>query len=87
MSIEVINVGTVPNDGTGDGLRTAYIKCNNNFAYLNSLISSNPPGTSIGSIGDSAGQIAYDSNYLYICFQNYDGSSVVWGRIALDTSW
>lgn len=87
MAIEVINVGTVPNDGTGDGLRTAYIKCNNNFAYLNSFTSGNPPATSLGSVGDTAGQTAYDSQYFYVCFQDYDGSSVVWGRITLDTSW
>lgn len=34
MAIETINVGTLPNDGTGDPLRTAYIKANNNFASL-----------------------------------------------------
>lgn len=87
MAIEVINVGTVPNDGTGDGLRTAYIKCNNNFAYLNSFTSNNAPTLSTGSVGDSAGQTAYDGSYYYVCFQDYDGSSVIWGRISLDTSW
>ncbi len=87
MAIQVINVGTVPNDGTGDGLRTAYIKCNDNFAFLNSRTSDNPPTTSMGSVGDAAGTISYDSGYLYVCFQDYDGSSVIWGRIALDTSW
>ena len=25
------NVGATANDGTGDGIRTAYIKCNDNF--------------------------------------------------------
>ena len=31
MSKEIINVGTNPNDGTGDSLRNAMIKSNNNF--------------------------------------------------------
>jgi len=31
MAIETINVGTSANDGTGDTLRNAFIKCNNNF--------------------------------------------------------
>lgn len=85
MAIEVINVGTVPNDGTGDGLRTAYIKCNNNFAYLNSYTSGNPPVTSVGSVGDTAGQTAYDSGFFYVCYADYDGSSNVWGRVALSS--
>lgn len=87
MAIQVINVGTVPNDGTGDGLRTAYIKCNNNFALLNSRVKTSPPITAFGSIGDIVGNYAMDSAHFYICFQDFDGSSVIWGRVALDTSW
>ena len=34
MAREIINVGATANDGTGDGLRTAYIKCNDNFKSL-----------------------------------------------------
>lgn len=34
MAQQVINVGNTPNDGTGDPLRTAYIKCNQNFSEL-----------------------------------------------------
>ena len=36
--IQNIGVGTIPNDGTGDPLRTAFIKVNNNFAYHSGLI-------------------------------------------------
>ena len=35
-----INVGTTPNDGTGDSLRNAFIKCNNNFTASNGTTSS-----------------------------------------------
>ena len=38
MSQQVINVGTVANDGTGDPLRTAFIKVNANFAEVYTLI-------------------------------------------------
>jgi len=31
MAIQTVNVGTTPNDGTGDPARTAFIKLNNNF--------------------------------------------------------
>jgi len=31
MAQEIINIGTTPNDGTGDPLRTAFTKVNENF--------------------------------------------------------
>lgn len=34
MSQQIINVGALPNDGTGDPLRTAYQKINNNFTQI-----------------------------------------------------
>lgn len=40
-----INVGTTANDGTGDDLRTAFIKVNDNFQYM-------------GNTGFNAGNIA-----------------------------
>lgn len=40
MAIQVIYLGKVPNDGTGDGIRTAFIKINNNFEKLYSAFDS-----------------------------------------------
>lgn len=34
MPQQVINIGSSPNDGTGDPLRTAFDKCNDNFTEL-----------------------------------------------------
>lgn len=34
MAIQLVNIGALPNDGTGDPLRTAFQKINNNFIYL-----------------------------------------------------
>ena len=34
MAQEIINIGSVPNDGTGDPIRTAFDKVNNNFDEL-----------------------------------------------------
>lgn len=34
MAIQFINIGSAPNDGTGDPIRTAYAKCNANFLEL-----------------------------------------------------
>lgn len=82
MAQQVINVGAAPNDGTGDPLRTAYQKCNTNFSELYSRAQITPPTTSVGSIGDAAGMYAYDNTFFYYCFQDYDGSSDIWYRIA-----
>ena len=82
MSREIINVGTVPNDGLGDPLRTAYIKCNTNFAELYSRAQSSPPLSPTGAVGDQAGMYAYSQNEFYYCFANYDGSSTIWTTIS-----
>jgi len=34
MTQQTINIGTVPNDDTGDAIRVAYDKCNDNFDEL-----------------------------------------------------
>jgi hypothetical protein len=38
MTIQTINIGGYANDGTGDDLRTAFTKVNNNFAQLGSTV-------------------------------------------------
>jgi hypothetical protein len=82
MTQQIINVGAAPNDGLGDPIRTAYIKCNDNFGELYSRQQTSPPDTLIGTIGDVAGMYAYDENYFYYCYANYDGSSQIWGQIS-----
>jgi len=81
MAREVINVGAAPNDGQGDPIRTAYIKTNNNFAELYSAVQLVPPSTLLGSAGNKAGMIAYSPTAFYYCFQDYDGSSEIWGEL------
>lgn len=81
MTQQVINVGPAPNDGLGDPIRTAYIKCNNNFGELYARAQTTPPASLVGAIGDLAGMYAYDDQYFYYCFQDFDGTSVIWGQI------
>ena len=85
MAIEVINVGSAPNDGLGDPLRTAYIKCNTNFAELYSRVQTVVPTTSVGTTGDFAGMISFDGVYFYYCIGDYDGSTDIWYRVAGST--
>lgn len=41
------------------------------------------PTSSVGIQGDRAGQIASDSNYIYVCTADWDGSTNIWKRTAL----
>lgn len=62
MTQQVINVGTAPNDGAGDPIRTAFIKTNNNFAQLfgatlpNNIVN----GTSTVSINTANGNVSFN---------------------------
>lgn len=59
MSQQIINVGTNPNDGTGDPARTAFTKTNSNFTELyndvtaigfTAVADSTPPSAQLGYI-------------------------------------
>ena len=85
MAREVINVGSSPNDGTGDPLRTAYQKCNSNFGELYSRYQETVPTSSLGTVGDSKGMYAADDTYFYFCHTDYDGSTNIWLRVSGST--
>lgn len=86
MAQQTINVGPAPNDGQGDPIRSAFIKCNSNFTELFDRVQSSPPTSPTGVGGDSPGMIAWDNTYLYVCVAEYDGTSAIWQRIAFDTT-
>ena len=81
MAQQFIGVGSTPNDGQGNPIRTAFIKCNDNFSELFSYAQTSPPVTLVGDPGDQAGWYAYDANFFYYCFANYDGSSIIWAQV------
>lgn len=82
MSQQIINVGTAPNDGLGTPIRTAFQYTNNNFTQLFSLPNPTPPSTLVGKAGDVPGMYAYSAAYFYYCFGTYDGSTVIWSKVA-----
>jgi hypothetical protein len=49
MAKKNINVGNVINDGTGDDIRTAFVKVNNNFTELYDIGAQNNTGANVGS--------------------------------------
>jgi len=52
MTIKTINVGNVVNDGSGDDLRTAFVKVNDNFAELDNR---HGEANTASNIGDGEG--------------------------------
>ena len=64
--------------GSIDGLNWV-LSAKNNGGTATPYIAVN----SRGSIGDTAGKIAYDNNYAYICTANYDGVTSIWKRAVL----
>lgn len=52
MAIQSINIGTIANDGTGDDLREAFVKVNNNFTELDGRSSENTTAANLGSAGE-----------------------------------
>jgi len=49
MTIQRINVGNVINDGSGDDLRTAFVKVNNNFTELDDRHGEQNTASNVGS--------------------------------------
>lgn len=48
---------------------------------------SKTPSTSVGASGDTAGMIAWDASYIYVCTATYDGSTNIWKRAAIGGTW
>jgi hypothetical protein len=61
----LVNVGLVPNDGTGDDLRNAFLKINGNFLYLGGRIGPDPSGANIGATGESVFKEVVNYQYRF----------------------
>lgn len=60
MAIQLVNVGLIENDGTGDDLREAFIKVNENFSELSLLVTES---TTVSNIGTGVGLFSEQENY------------------------
>ena len=65
MAVQLINVGAVANDGTGDDLREAMIKINQNFEELDLRDDEQTTASNIGAVGEGvfAQKINYDLQF------------------------
>ena len=52
MAIQTINIGTLANDGTGDDLREAFIKVNQNFEDLDLRAPESTTASNLGNVGE-----------------------------------
>lgn len=68
MAIQIINVGNVANDGTGDDLREAFVKINNNFQELDLRDDEQTTATNLGETGQGvfANKVNYELQFKKI---------------------
>lgn len=85
------NVATITVPNAGEILEYTFttVDCGNtvtvtpvNRPYKATQVINRTP-TRIGAVGDKAGTIAVDDNYIYVCTADYDGVSNIWKRAAL----
>lgn len=65
MAVQLINVGQIANDGTGDDLREAFIKINQNFEELDLRDDEQTTASNIGASGEGvfARKLNYDLQF------------------------
>ena len=66
MAIQVINIGTSPNKGDGEPLRTAFDKINDNFAELSLKVTNLETGGVTVTTGDIKGSVFGDDSTLLV---------------------
>jgi hypothetical protein len=95
MAIQTINIGQNVNDGTGDDLRTAFDKVNDNFTFLEGLGGETNTASNLGNITDGeaifAGKVLQDLTFKRIKSSNTnnltvtsDGESIILNPINPD---
>lgn len=78
MAQQTINLGTIPDDGTGDSLRVGGDKINDNFTELYGLSPYTPGGTDVALADGGTGASLVDPNADRVIFWDDSAGSVTW---------
>lgn len=62
-----------------------YVVVSSSGSFKQVATKQSTPASNVGSAGDVAGMIAWDTNYIYICVGTHDGSTAIWKRVVLST--
>lgn len=76
MAIQTINIGTNPNDGTGDDLRTAFDKVNDNFTELLAVGGETNTASNLG-IGEGVFKQKTAQDLQFKTIRNTDGTIAI----------
>lgn len=85
MSKKTIDIGSSPNDGTGDSLRVSFGKINDNFTEVYQHEETRDP--TVNDDTDSSFRVGHwwlrtDTEELFICTDNSAGAAV-WKQLTL----
>lgn len=86
MALQTINLGNLANDGTGDDLRTAFEKVNNNFATLEIAASDITGATNLGVAGASVFKETVNRELKFRRILGQDGINVSESSTAITLS-
>ena len=80
-AMRINNLGYV---GIGTDDPATMLDVNSNSIRIRST---KTPASSVGLNGDVQGTIVWDTNYIYICTIDWDGSANIWKRVAIGDTW
>lgn len=62
-----------------------YPVISSNNAFVEVVMKQSAPSANTGATGDKSGMVSWDTNYIYVCTADYDGTTAIWKRVALST--
>jgi hypothetical protein len=87
MAIELIDIGNIANDGTGDDLRTAFEKVNLNFVELDTNIDASIIGSNVGNgVGIFKQKVDNTLEFRTLDSGNNLSVSVVGNKVVINTN-
>lgn len=88
MAVQLINIGHVANDGTGDDLREAMLKINQNFEELDLRDDEQTTASNLGSVGEGlfSNKINYDLQFKRLAPGENISLTADAEKIIIDTS-